>query len=248
MIDLIRDIEEWLQLQLKISNKSGFILGVSGGLDSSVLFCILNKANINFKAYHIITDNNEMKQSEIVALKFLDDISKSKIINLSAQNLHSEFFSVIVSDKYNFNDSIYSDLNAVVNARIRENIFYANAKLYNYLVLGSVNKVEFMTGYFVKNCSIGDLLPFAEVDKSKIRSMGTLLGLPELVVNAKASGCNNKEFAEDELFIPETILDRLVNNKNYSSECEQYEKLYNNYLNVSKHKRIYPPIFNPKNV
>ena len=129
-----------------------------------------------------------------------------------------------------------------IKGRLREIIFCHIANVNDYLVIGTVNKIEFNIGYFLKNSSMFDVLPLVDFNKTQIRNMLIELGFATNFIKKKASGCIYAENAEDEWGIPEDILDRIVND-DFEDIPQKYLVRYKKYFENSMHKRKYPPIY-----
>lgn len=230
-------IGKWLKDYLLKNNKDGFVLGVSGGIDSAVLAMILKEQNIKNELIHINYDQNTIKQAENEVINFFKNSNHPfKIININIQDTYNGLVSLLI-DESNFKKEL---LKTNIKSRLRELIFYNIANIKNYLVIGTINKTEFNIGYFTKNSSIGDILPFAELTKNDIRNIGMELGIPRDFLHHKADGCIDKKYAEDEWGIPESEMELILQGKKTKSEYyTKYEALNHN----TNHKRIFPPIF-----
>lgn len=237
MEKLVVEIVNWLRKLQVESNTDGFVLGISGGVDSAVLFMLLLKGDFKFLALYI-ENGQQISPSENAGLQFLKKNYTNNIMCLNAQEVLTSFIEVLHDGGLEHSDIEIVTTN--INARIRENIFYSYAKIHNFLVLGSINKIEYNIGYFVKNSSIGDLLPIADLDKTTIRKLARHFGLPKEIVIAKASGCNGKIFAEDEWGISEYEIEDLVNKTDSTSLSKNS---YYIYKKGSEHKRAFPQIF-----
>lgn len=237
----IKELKNWLKYQLNIREKKGYIIGVSGGIDSCVIASILKLSNINFTAYHVVYEKEDLFTKDLC----LDYLKNDLKINLEIVNiikLYNEFVNNFNNQKDTF---LYKALNTNIKARFREMLFYNFAKINDYLVIGTINKEEFNLGYFVKNSSIGDILPFADVTKSEIRNMALKMGIPKEIATLKASGCIDKKYAEDEWGIEENQMTDILNNK-LNDIPINIISLFIKKRESSIHKREYPPIFMSK--
>lgn len=231
-------ITNWLKDYLLASNKDGFIIGISGGVDSFVLTTLLARNNINYKAIHYQFDVNENIDNEII--KFIrGDLS----YNSSFKNI-SKIFNLLYNDLFSgVKDSFEDYLTKTILKAKLSNIYLQNeAKKNNYLVSGTINKDEFSLGYFVKNTCIEDILPFADVPKAKVRELGLYFNLPSTLMTIKASGCVYGTNAEDEWGFSENDLNKIINLNFNEIDNDKLEKYFEINRN-SVHKRNYPPIF-----
>jgi len=236
-MELIKYLGNWLDYQLKIRERKGYVLGVSGGVDSVTLAKLLSFKKIQYKAIHIIYTEDE-KNDDII--NYFREDKDLNIEIFEAKNLFSAFMKTV--DKNILTGDSLNLMEANIKARIREALFYNYANIHQLLVIGTVNKVEFNLGYFVKNSSIGDILPFADLPKDEIRNLAKTLGVPNMIADRKASGCVNKKYAEDEWGIKEGILNSIIRNSINNVEPIEFKGYYSMYIK-SQHKREYPPVF-----
>lgn len=240
METLRNSLINWLNKQLEINRKDGFILGISGGVDSCVLTHLLHYAKIPYQSIHYQFDENEIQEQNTV-ITFL---KKSTNLNIKVESLESSFSScynqICKEQEGQFSNYLFR---TILKSKLSHiDLSYKASKL-NYLVLGTINLDEFMLGYFVKNTCIGDLLPFADIPKAVIRKLGVHLGVPEDITQIKASGCVYGTYAENEWGITEEEVYYLVTgqfDKVSEDKVSKYEKIFLS----SEHKRIFVPIFN----
>lgn len=73
-------------------------------------------------------------------------------------------------------------------ARARMLLLYAEAQRRDFLVLGTGNKSELLTGYFTKNGDGGvDLQPIGDLYKTQVRELGRHLGIPKPILDKPPS-------------------------------------------------------------
>lgn len=242
MEELYRKIVEWLQNHLKENQKEGFILGISGGVDSCVLTHLLHQSGIPYQSIHYLFDDNEVK-GENPVISFL---KKSTTLNIKLESLEEAFsacYNQICKEpegefaSYLFKTILKSKLSHI-------DLGYKATKT-NFVVLGTINLDEFILGYFVKNTCIGDLLPFASLPKKTIRKLGAYLGVPESITTLKASGCVYGTHAENEWGITEEEIYFLVTGQEEKVSTDKILK-YQSFVAASKHKREFVPVFSIK--
>ena len=97
-------------------------------------------------------------------------------------------------------------------ARTRMILLYAHANSRNYLVLGTSNKSEFLTGYFTKwGDGASDYAPLINLYKTEVWKIAKVLGVPERIINKKPSaGLWEGQSDEDELGITYRQLDEIL--------------------------------------
>lgn len=244
-LKVINHLVSWLNKYLKISKMNGFIIGISGGIDSAVTSTILAKTNYPVLAIEIsinkknISQLNRSKQ-QIKFLKKNFSNVKSNIINISS------VFNFLCK-KLIYKDDIINELSIInIKPRLRMIVLYYYAANNNYLVVGTGNKVEdFGIGFFTKYGDGGvDINPIGDLKKSEIRSLAKYLEIPKIIQNAEPTdglwNDNRTDFDQiglsyDEL---EWAMD-VINNKNYKN-IKNYNKkiILNKYLNI-RNKNIH---------
>ena len=175
---LINKIVSWLKQKINSSNSKGITLGISGGIDSSTLALISELAFPNgCKFYYLKTEN--------------DSYTESQIINLS-----SCFKKIVKIANIIDQGSI-----ANTKSRLFMTTLYGLAFQNKNLVLGTDNFDEYYLGYFTKYGDGGcDLLPFANIKKSDVYAMASLLGVPQEIIDKKPSATLYKnQYDEEEL-------------------------------------------------
>jgi NAD+ synthase len=101
-----------------------------------------------------------------------------------------------------------------VKQRTRMIVEYMQAEKMNYLVCGTTNKTEMLTGWFVKYGDGGvDLEPIANCYKMQVYRLAELLGIDKRIIKRAPSPDTWSHFTSDEevaLRIPYDILDQLL--------------------------------------
>jgi NAD+ synthase len=91
---------------------------------------------------------------------------------------------------------------------------YMHAEKMNYLVCGTTNKTEMLTGWFVKYVDGGvDLEPIANCYKMQVYKLAELLGIDKRIIARAPSPDTWSHYTSDEevaLRIPYDILDQLL--------------------------------------
>ena len=97
-------------------------------------------------------------------------------------------------------------------ARTRMILLYAHANSRNYLVLGTSNKSEFLTGYFTKwGDGASDYAPLINLYKTEVWEVAKRIGVPEKIISKKPSaGLWEGQSDEDELGISYKLLDEIL--------------------------------------
>ncbi|MBI2657573.1 NAD+ synthase [Candidatus Woesearchaeota archaeon] len=192
--------------------KNGFkkaVIGLSGGLDSSVAaFLIANalgKENVTAILMPDIgtTSPESMKNAGMLAKK-LGISSHSVEINNFVR-----FFENL-SKRMNHKSKLYPISN--VKARTRMMVLYYFANLENALVIGTSDKSEIALGYTTKHGdNAADILVIGDLWKTEVIELGRFLGVPESILKKKPSAELIKGVtAEKELGASYQVLDRIL--------------------------------------
>src|SRR5262249_37305245 len=172
----VQRICRFLRDYLVKSGASKFILGMSGGLDSSVAAVLCARAVGGSKVLGI-----HMPEEETLSASSLEDastVAKSHQIRLRKIDL-----SDLIKTVLNTVSIKSADRNRVaignIKARLRSMILYYFANLENDIVVGTGDKSEIMLGYFTKyGDGACDILPLADFYKTTLRHLAKYLDLP----------------------------------------------------------------------
>lgn len=200
-IALRKEVINWMAQYLEHSEYQGFVLGMSGGVDSSTLAMLARDAALIYKK-NVLALMLPIEDSEMEVQHVKDQCNRFEI-RLEVAPLQAAFGAL----KHSLPITQRSVIDTNLKARLRECALYYHSNINNYLVLSTVNSGEFSTGYFPKHGVAGDLMPFATLLKQEIREIARTYGLPEKVVMAKASGCVVGRTAEEEWGFSEDELD-----------------------------------------
>ncbi len=225
------EIEKFLQQYLIGAHAQGYVLGVSGGIDSALVAALTVKAvgrdRLHALLMPIDSHPSDLKDGLELCQKY--DISY-EIIDLSKayHNLISNF---------HFADNNEGKL-ALNNTKVRLRMvtLYAFAQARNSLVLGTDNADEIHVGYFTKyGDGAADLAPIAELTKGEVYEASKMLGVPQSIIDrTPTAGLFNGQTDEGELGVTYAQLDDYL----LGREVDQKVKDRIQYLHrISEHKR-----------
>ena len=184
--NLIADhITKWLNDYLITSHTKGFVVGVSGGIDSAVTSTLAARTGKEVLVLDmpIHQAENQSSRSDVHILwlkKNFSNVSSQKI------NLTHTFDSFSQEVKANENDEKTFLSLANTRARLRMTALYYFAAINSYLVAGTGNKVEdFGVGFYTKYGDGGvDLSPIADLYKSEVFALAKELNIVESIQKA----------------------------------------------------------------
>lgn len=177
-------IVDWLKGYCEQAQTKGFVVGISGGVDSALTSTLCAQTG---------------KLTVLVSLPILQDPSQQKRAERHMQKLKNQFanilcFDISLTEVFQvFKSSLQSPVPqhelAMANARsrLRMTTLYAIAQAHDCLVVGTGNKVEdFGVGFFTKYGDGGvDLSPIADLTKSQVWQLAKEVGVLEEIIKAK---------------------------------------------------------------
>jgi len=177
-------IQEWLSAYCAEVRMDGFIVGISGGIDSaltSTLCAMTGKATL------IVTMPIRQTSAEYErAIEHIDDLKKRFPNVLGMEVNLTDIFEQMEKD---FPADVVANHLAMANtrARLRMTTLYALGQAHKRLVAGTGNRVEdFGVGFYTKYGDGGvDLSPIADLTKTEVRAVAAHLGIVESIIVAK---------------------------------------------------------------
>lgn len=236
--EYIEVIYDFLRNYLKESHQEGYVLGISGGVDSSVVAAICKNAVGKDKLHCILMPIDSLDSDLKDGLQLVNDLGLNYHIidNSNAYHAYLENFNKLGIE---LDNSTKGNL----KARMRMATLYAYAQKNHLLVLGTDNKDEYYVGYFTKYGDGGvDLLPIVHLTKEEVREVGKILGVrSSLVERVPSAGLYEGQTDEKEMGITYKELDSyLLGNEINETSKAKIERLHL----ISEHKRV--PIARPK--
>ena len=178
-------IVNWLKSYSEESGVNGFVIGVSGGVDSAVTSMLCAKTGLPTVCVEMPIHQDE---SQVFRSEEHISLLKSKFDNvISVRTDLSDTFDLFQKSMPN-NENVDVRNLALANtrARIRMTSLYYIAGIHASLVVGTGNKVEdFGVGFYTKYGDGGvDLSPIADLLKSEVFAVGKYLNIPTSIQRA----------------------------------------------------------------
>lgn len=208
----------------------GVIVGLSGGVDSSVVAALAKKAFPN-NSLGVYLPIGEMGQ----------DLIDAKLL---AKNIEIETRTIDLTNSYKaLKEAVNTKTKlatANIKPRLRMTSLYALAQEKRYLVLGTDNAAEWILGYFTKYGDGGvDLLPIIHLTKGEVKEMAKELGLPPIVYTKKPTAALwEGQTDEDELGFSYDEVDKYI--KGIATDKEIISKI-EHQIKITNHKRVALP-------
>ncbi|RAV31043.1 NAD(+) synthase [Sinomicrobium soli] len=175
---VIEHIVQWLKDYTQKSGTKGFVVGVSGGIDSAVTSALCARTGLPLLCLEMPIHQAESQISRAIRhIEWLKDHHGN--VSEQSVNLTPVFDSLIGSlPSVNREEDRFMSL-ANTRARLRMTTLYYFAALNGYLVAGTGNKVEdFGVGFYTKYGDGGvDLSPIADLLKTEVYEIAAHLGV-----------------------------------------------------------------------
>ncbi len=177
-------IVNWLKTYATNAGVKGFVVGVSGGIDSAVTSALAARTGLRVicleMPIHQANDQVSRASEHIGALvDRFGNVSRQKV---ELTHVFDAFIQTLPKAEGESHDM------ALVNARarLRMTTLYYFAQLHGCLVAGTGNKVEdFGVGFYTKYGDGGvDLSPIADLNKTEVYALGRELGVNDAILSA----------------------------------------------------------------
>jgi NAD+ synthase len=207
--ETINRIVRFLRTHSERIGARNLVVGMSGGLDSSVTAVLCSKALGGERTLGYCLPEDEtrdprsVKDAEEVARKFgisFKSLDITELVQHASNLLHSS--------RKKENVIPFGNL----KARLRAMILYYYANSNKGLVVGTGDKSEVMLGYFTKyGDGACDIQPLADMYKSAVKDLARHLELPPRIFSKPSSPeLWPGQIAEDELGLPYSKLDSIL--------------------------------------
>ena len=256
---VVDHIVNWLKDYATNAKVNGFVIGVSGGIDSAVTSTLCAKTGLNVMCVEMPI--HQAKNQVTRALRHIDWLkSNYKNVRMTQVNLTPVFDSLIeVLPKVNDENERFMSL-ANTRARLRMTTLYYFAALHNYLVAGTGNKVEdFGVGFYTKYGDGGvDLSPIADLLKTEVYEIANYLGVNQDIIDAPPTDglWGDDRTDEDQIGATYPELEWAMQMKDENKTVDDFKgrdrevfQIFLNFNTANKHKMLPIPICEiPKNL
>lgn len=181
----VNEILSFIRKEVRESGASGVVVGISGGIDSSVTAALCVHALGKEKVLGIIMPTSFTPEKDINdALELANNLGiETKTIPID--NVCNTLINILGFDP---NDPRIRIPAANLRARIRMIILYFYANLKNYLVAGTSDKSEYLIGYFTKyGDGAADFFPIRHLFKTQVGEIASYLGIPDSIIRKPSS-------------------------------------------------------------
>ena len=178
-------IVNWLKNYATQAGVKGFVIGISGGIDSAVTSTLCAQTGLTTLCVEMPIHQAENQVSR--AWEHIHQL-KNRFPNVQSETVN--LTPVFESFKTQVPDSPMADKLSLslanTRARLRMTTLYYLGGIHHLLVAGTGNKIEdFGVGFYTKYGDGGvDLSPIADLMKSEVYALGKLLQVPDSILIA----------------------------------------------------------------
>ena len=199
------DIVKFVQNKVSEANADGLVVGLSGGIDSTLAAFLACEAVGKENVFGIVMPSTTTPTEDKLHGTTIAQLLGINYKEIAIDSILNEFLSVTQLEE---NKLAIGNL----KARIRMSIiyFYANSK--NYLVSGTGNKSEILIGYFTKyGDGACDIEPIGDLYKTDVYQLAKYLEIPqEIIDKPPRAGLWNNQTDEDEIGMTYELLDKIL--------------------------------------
>lgn len=183
---IIHHIVNWLKDYAEKAHVKGYIIGVSGGVDSGVVSTLCAMTGLKTLVLELpIRQKTDQVDRALQHIEFL----KNKFPNVEGMSVNlTPAFEELYKTFDIHDDEFPNEKLAFANtrSRLRMLTLYYYAQINGLLVCGTGNKVEdFGIGFYTKYGDGGvDISPIADLYKTEVYELAKVLDLPESIKNA----------------------------------------------------------------
>lgn len=240
-LQVIDYISNWLKQYALEAGVNGFIIGISGGVDSAVTSALCAKTGMKVLALNMPIRQTKAEFSR--ATEHIDWLLtnfpnvETQTIDLTAtfQQVEKAFPAKTVENHLAMANS---------RARLRMTTLYALGQTYGLLVAGTGNKIEdFGIGFFTKYGDGGvDLSPIADLTKTEVFELAGSLNIVESILIAKPTDGLWEDGRSDEDQIGATYpelewaMEFSGNDETLNARQKEVLAIYRKLNKVNKHK------------
>jgi NAD+ synthase len=224
----INHIVKWLKAYARSANISTFVVGISGGIDSSVVSALCARTGLKTIVVQMpIRQNKKLDSRSSMQATWLLERYPTTVTHMS-MDLTPVFtaFEKKVDPYCQIEDNTYNTYqlaSANSRSRLRMMTLYQIAQCHGGLVAGTGNKVEdFGVGFFTKYGDGGvDISPIGDCLKTEVWDMGRELGLPQEIIDALPTDglWDDGRTDEDQLGMTYPELERAMVNDRLDRDC-----------------------------
>ncbi|WP_291866000.1 NAD(+) synthase [Maribacter sp.] len=249
---VIDHIVNWLKDYAIKANIKGFVIGISGGIDSAVTSTLCAKTGLDLLCVEMPI--HQAKNQEDRASRHIEWLkSNFKKVSRQPVDLTPVFDSLLNTLPSVDNEEARFMALANTRARLRMTTLYYFAALRGYLVAGTGNKVEdFGVGFYTKYGDGGvDLSPIADLLKTEVYAIAKVLGINnDILTAAPTDGLWGDDRTDEDQIgasYPELewamqMIDEGKEITDFSGRKKEVLSIYKRLNTINQHKMVPIPI------
>lgn len=232
-------ISEWITEQVREAGLAGAVVGLSGGIDSATTAALCARALPGHTLGLIMpcySDPQDVEDGRLVASELGID---SREVNLD-----TGYDALLSSLREAQGQAQTEDKLAAANLkpRLRMATLYYFANLNHYMVVGTGNRSELVTGYFTKYGDGGvDIEPLGNLSKQEVYEVARWLGIPQRIIDRPPSaGLWAGQTDESEMGVTYDDIEKYLDDREQLSP--QARERIGVMERAAQHKLITPPL------
>ncbi|WP_405395574.1 NAD(+) synthase [Maribacter sp. Asnod2-G09] len=249
---VIEHIVNWLKDYATNAKQKGFVIGISGGIDSAVTSTLCAKTGLDLLCLEMPIHQAENQSDR--ASRHIEWLQENfKNVKRQPVNLTPVFDSLVATLPAVDNEEDRFMSLANTRARLRMTSLYYFAALERYLVAGTGNKVEdFGVGFYTKYGDGGvDLSPIADLMKTEVYAIAKVLGINEEIIGAAPTDglWGDDRTDEDQIGASYPELEWAMNMKDEGKTIEDFEgrkkevyTIFTRLNTMNQHKMLPIPV------
>lgn len=178
-------IVNWLKTYAENARVNGFVIGISGGVDSAVTSTLCAQTGLPTLCVEMPIHQAENQVNR--GREHIEQLMKRFANVMRAESDLTPVYESFKAEMPHSDDEAKYNLSlANTRARLRMTTLYFHAGIHGLLVAGTGNKVEdFGVGFYTKYGDGGvDLSPIADLMKSDVYALGQFLKIPDSILIA----------------------------------------------------------------
>jgi NAD+ synthase len=202
----VEKLQQFIRHQVEVTGANGLVIGISGGIDSTVAAYLAVRALGKEKVLGVLLPSHTTPEED-------QEDAAEVVRRLGLESAHVPIADIIACFGNHLPEFDEGSLpKANLQARVRMCIVYYFANLKNYLVCGTTDASENFLGYYTKyGDGAADIEPLIKLTKTEVKSMAKELGVHEKIIRKKSSpNLKAGHDAEEELGVSYEMLDRLL--------------------------------------
>ncbi|WP_373100525.1 MULTISPECIES: NAD(+) synthase [Pasteurellaceae] len=229
---------QWLEQQRLDYGAAGYVVGISGGIDSAVVAHLLTRCAAPVQG--LILPSETTSEQDIADAYLVAESAGCPVLEVPIIDTYRTFMQTM-QPLFNAQAARQNVIAGNLQARLRMISLYAYAQSHQAIVVGTDNAAEWLTGYFTKFGDGGvDIAPLLRLRKEQVYELAALLNVPsELLAKSPSAGLWQGQTDEDEMGVSYRDIDAFLRGESVSPQALTQIEFWHRR---SHHKRRLPPV------